>query len=249
MRKLVRYKRLACPEELALEITDREARLRFHWVLAVDEHPPALLVDATFASVIALGRRGVGKPARVRRLELTSRRAGAALLTRYFGCEIHFGAPINVLILDRSALAEPFLTHNEDLLAALLPGLETALDELDVAPKLVDNVKAVIRRRMNGGRPGVEWVAEEVRMSTRTLQRRLGEAGTSYQALLDEVRREAARRLLADTDLNTGEVAFLLGFEELNSCTRAFHSWEGTTPGRWRASAGHRAGPHLSIAR
>jgi hypothetical protein len=55
----------------------------------------------------------------------------------------------------------------------------------------------------------------------------LGEAGTSYQALLDDVRRQAARRLLADTDLDSGEVAFLLGFEELNSFTRAFHTWGG----------------------
>jgi AraC-like DNA-binding protein len=73
-------------------------------------------------------------------------------------------------------------------------------------------------------------------MSGRTLQRRLEELGTSYQALLDEVRRRSARRLLVKTDLDTGEVAFLLGFEELNSFTCAFHAWEGTTPARWRES-------------
>jgi len=69
------------------------------------------------------------------------------------------------------------------------------------------------------------------------LQRRLGDQGTTYQKLLDEVRHLSARRLLAHTDLGAGEVAFLLGFEELNSFTRAFHAWEGTTPARWRASA------------
>jgi AraC-like DNA-binding protein len=72
-------------------------------------------------------------------------------------------------------------------------------------------------------------------MSQRTLQRRLRELGTSYQKLLDEVRHRSARRLLADTDLAAGEIAFLLGFEELNSFTRAFTSWEGTTPNQWRA--------------
>ncbi|MGD0527155.1 MAG: AraC family transcriptional regulator [Polyangiaceae bacterium] len=50
------------------------------------------------------------------------------------------------------------------------------------------------------------------------------------------MRHRSARRLLANTDLDAGEVAFLLGFEELNSFTRAFHGWEGTTPLRWRAS-------------
>jgi AraC-like DNA-binding protein len=73
-------------------------------------------------------------------------------------------------------------------------------------------------------------------MSPRTLQRRLEQLGTSYQRLLDDVRRDTARRLLVDTDLDAGEVAFFLGFEELNSFTRAFHAWEGVTPSRWRES-------------
>jgi AraC-like DNA-binding protein len=64
----------------------------------------------------------------------------------------------------------------------------------------------------------------------------LGEAGTSYQQLLDQVRRHLARRLLDATDLDTGEIAFLLGFEELNSFNRAFRQWEGETPTRWRST-------------
>jgi hypothetical protein len=60
------------------------------------------------------------------------------------------------------------------------------------------------------------------------------ESSTTYQ-LLDEVRQDTARTLLTATDLESGEIAFLLGFEELNSFTRAFHDWEGATPMRWRA--------------
>ena len=78
----------------------------------------------------------------------------------------------------------------------------------------------------------------------RTLQRRLGELGLTYQELLDDVRNRAARRLLANTDLGIGEVAFLLGFEEMNSFTRAFQSWESTTPVKWRerAASSHQRG-------
>jgi len=81
-----------------------------------------------------------------------------------------------------------------------------------------------------------------MRVSPRTLQRRLEELGTTYQNLLDDVRRDTSRRLLASTDLDASEVAFLLGFEELNSFTRAFHTWEGVTPSRWRKS--ERTRPH-----
>jgi len=66
------------------------------------------------------------------------------------------------------------------------------------------------------------------------LQRHLVREGTSYQAVLDDVRRAMSRRLLAATDLAESEVAFLLGFAELNSFTRAFRGWEGASPRRWR---------------
>jgi AraC-like DNA-binding protein len=102
---------------------------------------------------------------------------------------------------------------------------------------------------MGGDRPAIGRIAKSLGMSARTLQRRLGELGTTYQDLLDDVRRRSARRLLASTDLGTGEVAFLLGFEEVNSFSRAFHSWEGTTPSRWRARATtrHREPQHGAV--
>jgi AraC-like DNA-binding protein len=86
-------------------------------------------------------------------------------------------------------------------------------------------------------------------MSPRTFQRRLEGLGTPYQHLLDDVRRENARRLLSSTDLDASEVAFLLGFEEINSFARAFHGWEGTTPTRWRATARLRTLPQVPTHR
>jgi len=118
-----------------------------------------------------------------------------------------------------------------------VPGLEAALEDTGSARTLADDVRAALRQTICGERPAVEKVARSLGMSPRTLQRRLGELGTTYQKLLDEVRHRSARRLLANTDLAAAEVAFLLGFEELNSFTRAFHSWEGTTPMKWRATA------------
>jgi AraC-like DNA-binding protein len=101
---------------------------------------------------------------------------------------------------------------------------------------LTGDVRTALRHAMSGGRPSIDKIAKSLGMSARTLQRRLEEAGTTYQRVLDEVRRESARRLLANTEIDTEEVAFLLGFEEYNSFTRAFQSWEGTTPKQWRCA-------------
>ncbi|MDI1479354.1 AraC family transcriptional regulator [Polyangium sp. y55x31] len=236
LEKLAKYKRLVCPEEVFVEIEKGEARVGFHWWLAEGE-PPRLLVDGTFAAVLALARRGTQKNITPVRVELARRRMDAALLARHFNCEIRFDAPVDRLVLPEAALAEPFVTHNADLLALLLPGLDSELAQEGRRRSLADDVRLALCRRMCGERPSVDKVAKDLRMSPRTLQRRLGEAGTSYQRLLDDVRYQSARRLLARTDLEAGEVAFLLGFEELNSFARAFQGWEGMTPARYRRLA------------
>jgi len=77
-------------------------------------------------------------------------------------------------------------------------------------------------------------VARRLRVSSRTLQRRLDECRTSFQQQLAGVRRTTASRLLANTELDTVAIAMLLGFVEPNSFARAFRAWERTTPLRWR---------------
>jgi AraC-like DNA-binding protein len=237
LKRLARYKRLVCPEQVTIDVVRGEARLRFEWLLA-DEGPPAMLIDGVFASVALLARRGTGKPIAPRRIELARRRADEPMLRRYFGCEVRFDAALDRMVFDAKALDEPFVTHNAELLEAIVPGLEAALNEGTSRRSLADDVRTALTQRISGERPAVEKVARALGMSPRTLQRRLEQLGTSYQELLDDVRRRSARRLLANTDLDSGEVAFLLGFEELNSFTRAFRAWEGTTPTQWRTKQG-----------
>lgn len=233
LQKFARYKRVVCGESVSVETTKHEARIRFHW-LHVEAAPPLSLVDVTFASLISLASYGIGAQVVPLRVELARRQRDKRMLEEHFRCPVRFDAPVDLMVLAEAELARPFVTHNADLLSALVPALEAALHEALHTRSIAEDVRAVLRRRMTGERPSVEKVAEELHMSLRTLQRRLSELGTSYQALLDDVRHDTSRQLLANTDLDAGEVAFLLGFEELNSFSRAFHSWEGVTPSRWR---------------
>ena len=72
-------------------------------------------------------------------------------------------------------------------------------------------------------------------MSGRTLQRRLTEQRITFQRLLEQARRELARHYLLHSSLELNQTAYLLGYEDANSFFRAFHHWEGTSPGEWRA--------------
>jgi AraC-like DNA-binding protein len=233
VRRFARYKRLSCPEQVRIDVRKGEASIRFHWVLA-ETHVPRTLVDATFAAFLALARRGTGIKLTPLRLEFARGSADVAMLERHFGCPLHFNAPFDRFVLPEKALALPFVTFDPAALADLVPGLDAALERRAGAATFDDDVRMAIIRAMCGERPSIDRVARDLGVSTRTLQRRLGEADLTYQALLDEVRKTAARRLLAKTSLEPTDVAFLLGFEEPNSFHRSFTAWEGLTPGKWR---------------
>jgi AraC-like DNA-binding protein len=77
-------------------------------------------------------------------------------------------------------------------------------------------------------------VAGELNLSAPTLQRRLTEAGLTFQEVLEEARRELARHYLLQSSLELNETAYLLGYENANSFFRAFRHWEGASPVQWR---------------
>ena len=234
LARLARYKRLTCPEEVNVELDGDEARVQMIW-LSAGAPVPTFLVDATFAALHRLASFGTGRPVTPLRLEVTRSQDRDRLLARHFQCDVRPLAPRDLLVFRRADLDVPFRTHNPGLLELMIPGLEAALRARVRSTSVADHVRSALLRQMHGRRPSIDEVARELCVSNRTLQRRLGDEGTSYQRLLDEVRKDVARRLLVETELDDGEIAFVLGFEELNSFTRAFHSWEGTTPKRWRS--------------
>jgi AraC-like DNA-binding protein len=79
-------------------------------------------------------------------------------------------------------------------------------------------------------------VAGAMRMSARTLQRRLEQEQTRFTEVLDRARLQVARRLLANSGVTLTEVAFRLGFADLATFSRAFKRWTGQPPGQWRRS-------------
>jgi AraC-like DNA-binding protein len=98
-------------------------------------------------------------------------------------------------------------------------------------------VRAALLELLPSGRTSLGDAAQRLAMSARTLQRRLGEDGTSFQAVLDETRRELALHYLQRTAISSGEISFLLGFSDPSSFFRAFHGWTGLTPERARGAS------------
>jgi AraC-like DNA-binding protein len=116
------------------------------------------------------------------------------------------------------------------------PQLEAELTQQLADKSLYEQVKGILKRLLAGQRPRLEDVARELRVGARTLQRRLLAERLTFQSLIEEARREIAQHYLLESSLELNETAYLLGYEDTNSFIRAFHQWEGTSPGEWRST-------------
>ncbi|MEI2395321.1 AraC family transcriptional regulator [Paenibacillus phytohabitans] len=234
LKRMARYKQLCPPESLRITEENGHCTVELEWLNTEASGPP-VLAGITLAFLLELGRKGTGRPLKAQSVEFTQSMGDERVLEAYFGCAIQAGGQCNRLTLHRSDLDLPFVSYNEELLEILTPALDRSLVELHDNRSITGRVKMVIKHTLAGGCPGIQAAAKQLKMSGRTLQRRLTDENTTFKQLLTEARHEQAREYLADPSLDIKEVAYLLGYEDQNSFYRAFRLWEGDTPSKWRA--------------
>ena len=101
---------------------------------------------------------------------------------------------------------------------------------------LTERIRRMLRRHLDSEMPSLEEVGRSLGVTPQTLRRRLHEEGQGYQAIKDDLRRDAAIEYLARPDLTLIEIANLLGFSEASTFHRAFKKWTGVAPGEYRQS-------------
>jgi AraC-like DNA-binding protein len=237
---VARYKRILEPQDLLIRMDEPTGRTELTLPEPDSTMPqPAVLIDSQFAFIVEMCRRGTGHPD-LHPVELRLRaRSPAADLSfhrQYFGCPIHAGTATNTLVLSAGVMAMPFGTRNPQMLSALESYLRTVTPEASGSP--IARVRAAIGDQVRVHRPTLQTVGKALAMSTRALQRTLHDNGTSFREVLDDVRNEHAQAYLRSTSFSTGEVAFLLGFEEESSFSRAFRMWNGVSPATYRRRVG-----------
>ncbi|NUP08240.1 MAG: AraC family transcriptional regulator [Polyangiaceae bacterium] len=194
-------------------------------------------IEFSSAVVLRAMRDAVGKDAYVapKRIWFAHRRPpDVSELAAFFGTqEIEFGRESNGMLFDAAAMDTPLPQAD----GALLPILDRHASMLLPASPPPTNVLGRIRQHVRVGLSegaSVEQTAAAMKMSVRTLQRRLGELGTTFQVVLDGVRAEMARQYVEDPRLSLGEVAFLLGYSDARAFLRAFKRWTDESPQQYR---------------
>lgn len=127
-----------------------------------------------------------------------------------------------------------FISENTSLWADIEADLKLQLLAQNERWPMADRVRGALVDLMPAGRTGAEDVAEVLGISRSTLQRRLREESTSYQAVLDATRRDMAIRYLTKTNLRADEIANVLAYRDANSFSRSFRRWTGQAPVAFR---------------
>ncbi|APR75711.1 Transcriptional regulator, AraC family protein [Minicystis rosea] len=148
---------------------------------------------------------------------------------------LEFDAGATGLALPAAALDLALKTSDPRLLSVLDRHAERSLSTREAAQDFVGQVRQRVFAKLRDGAPEVEVVARELSMSPRTLQRRLSEDGTSFQELVDGLRRELAGAYVRDSATPLAEIARSLGYRETGAFLRAFKRWYGVAASRMRA--------------
>ncbi|MBS7670650.1 AraC family transcriptional regulator [Croceicoccus gelatinilyticus] len=193
--------------------------------------------EAALGTLLTLWRDANGSDLTPARVQFMHQPVGSIEpLRAHFRCPITYGAPFDAIVLRGEDLDRQNRVGDQHIWDFLRANLEQSLGvtEEDGVDR---EVVICVANALSDGVPRLQDVARDLGIGSRTLQRRLAERGHSYQSLVDEARREVALRLVAEGRQSLVEVAFLTGFAEQSSFTRAFKRWSGKTPRAFREEA------------
>jgi AraC-like DNA-binding protein len=207
------------------------------FVLRADLPDPALdpgvavfLLEEGLSSVVTLARLTVGPRFRPKLVELAfpaHRRTGA--YEEFFGCPVRYGVPVSRLVVDAAAARTLMPARDPVTYASVVAMLDEQLASRRDQQELLEVLEVSIAQSL----PEVPSFAEQARRhatSERTLRRRLADSGTTYEAVVDGVRRERVEQLLRRAEPTLREIAHRAGFSDERALRRAVRRWHGVSP-------------------
>jgi AraC-like DNA-binding protein len=222
-------------DHLTFMMSGDEARLRFR--TSGDVPYTCEMVAGIFAR---RAREMFGPSWALRGVSFAHASQGASVVyDRVFQAPAQFDAPFNEIVFSRELIEQPMPGADPRLNAILTSQADALIAGLAPPPtpsSFVDAVEQALADGLAEGDGTLTRVADQLQLSTRTVQRRLREAGVSHRAVIRRLRLEMASRSLGGgASLSQGEIARALGYSGVGSFHRAFKRWSGMTPGQVRA--------------
>lgn len=210
-----------------------------YWVLemmprfAMPEKAFRFVLQNTISSHAPLGYDTAGPDFGAVRYELTIPSAGQDdLYAEWITAPVRFDCSRNRILMDKAYYERPIATADVEVLRICEERCQQILQNIDAETQYASQIKSMFLS--SGGEiPSEQNAASILGLSVRSLRRKLGEEGFSYQQLLNDYRRDSSFELLREKSLRPKEIAHVLGYSNPNSFRRAFKSWTGLAISEW----------------
>ncbi len=232
-RRVARFHRLIS-DAVHIHFTPHDDTCEFVIDIVSPSGPPVEGIDAFFLLIVRFARGLTGGKRKVEPLRVHLQRPepiDTEIYRRVFRAPVVFGKPRNVLVYARSDCEMRLPDANLEL-ALLNDRVVAEMLERPGDSTLAERVRALLVEHLSEA-PSETIIARHLAMSRSSLHTALGREGTTYRELLNQTRRELACNYLLAGRYPVKEIAFLLGFSDASTFTRAFRRWTGTTPQRY----------------
>ena len=236
LTKAARYTSIA-NEGVSLKYFEgRNVGITFHYV-GVSRHLDRHQIEFFMALLVRLCRHLTGLRLVPTRVRIAHRRdSKCSELIEFFGDNIEFGAAVDEVSFAPTIKDMPIVSADHYLNKILIEYCEEALSRRPTnRGSFRSSVENAIVPELPNGKARLDEIARRLGVSQRTLARRLSLEGLTFSDVLENLKIDLAKRYLADEDLSTSQIAWLLGYQEVSSLTHAFKRWTGKTPRQERS--------------
>lgn len=221
---------------LDFEVKGKLAEFSFKDPLPAEPDVLNYLADRDVMALKVALNEMVGESLPLHSVEFThSGRGIANKYEKHFECPTLFNQPTNKLVFEAKHLERKLVNSDPSTSGHLIQQCQMLIAKLANHGQYVDRVRMLILAKP-GYFPDIEFVAEKLKMSSRTLRRHLTNEGTSYRKLMDEIRNNIAIEYLTESDIPVADISRLLGYSEPGNFTHAFIKWNNLNPSEFRES-------------
>ncbi|WP_238917839.1 AraC family transcriptional regulator [Clostridium sp. YIM B02555] len=226
MKRISTYKKLICP--LVFLVNENKDNITLEMTFENTENElPEFLVAIEMVFLVQLIRNAT-KTRIIPKEVVTKHKIDNDNYEKFFGIRPKVGTR-NILTISKEDALRSFISQNDAMWEYFEPELRRRLSELDIDDTYAARVRSALIELLPAGEGSIDDVSSKLGCSTRTLQRKLKEEDTTFQKQLNHTRELLARHYLKNSAISSDDIAYLLGYQDLNSFVRAFHIWTGMT--------------------
>jgi AraC-like DNA-binding protein len=230
-----KYKDLVSPH-IAFSLEQKGPETHIHYIDRIENTNKAIYAEIAMTSLLSIARSLSSKD-HFRINEIHFRHTEPEYSEEYhriFKSLVYFGKKHTKIVVNSKILEKPLLGALPEANRKIEMEARAQLMQLHQSQKVSRQIINFLEENLGQNNINIQSVAEHLKMTPRTLQRRLKDEDTSYVTLREKVRFRFAQNYLRDDSMNMDTIAALLGFSESTNFYHAFKRWSGVSPGEFR---------------